>query len=152
MTPLDAATDALAVHRLTRLVTQDTFPPIKAARDAITELFPAEGTMIYDHDEQWDIIGLDYPDRVPVAGDRVAVESKLGLRVEGVAMSTPEGLAAVITRPHPIGELVTCTWCASVWVGFGAVLARAYVPRVWAPVARALAFSSLAGWGTSKLG
>ena len=42
-------------------------------------------------------------------------------------------------------ELLTCSWCLSVWIGAGAVLARAACPRVWDALARTLAFSAVAG-------
>lgn len=42
-------------------------------------------------------------------------------------------------------ELLRCSWCVSVWVGFGVVTVRAAVPRAWGPAARALALSSVAG-------
>lgn len=40
-------------------------------------------------------------------------------------------------------DLVTCRWCASVWVSFGVLAARRLFPRMWDPVARALALSSV---------
>jgi hypothetical protein len=42
-------------------------------------------------------------------------------------------------------ELLTCPWCLSAWIGAAAVLARAACPRVWDALARALAFSAVAG-------
>ncbi len=45
--------------------------------------------------------------------------------------------------PKP-AVLVTCRWCASVWIGFGVVAARRFAPRAWEPVARALALSAVA--------
>lgn len=85
-------TDALAVHRLTKLVTQDQ----------ITEQF---------REEVWE----DYP---------------------------PEST---------IGYLITCPWCVSVYVGVGVMILRATVPRVWDPLSRALAASSITGIIEEKL-
>lgn len=44
-----------------------------------------------------------------------------------------------------IAFAVTCPWCASMYVGAGVVVARKVAPRVWGPVAAALAFSAVAG-------
>lgn len=41
-----------------------------------------------------------------------------------------------------LGSVTSCRWCASVYVGFGVVAARRYLPRAWAPVAEALALSA----------
>lgn len=47
---------------------------------------------------------------------------------------------------HPLGELISCPWCSSVWVAVGVVAARRYAPRVWRPVATILAGSAVAGF------
>lgn len=44
-----------------------------------------------------------------------------------------------------IAYLITCPWCASMYIGAGVVIARRVAPRVWGPVAAALAFSAVAG-------
>ena len=44
-----------------------------------------------------------------------------------------------------LATLVTCSHCASVWVAFGVVAARRLTPRLWEPVAVALALSAVAG-------
>lgn len=44
-----------------------------------------------------------------------------------------------------IGTLVTCPWCASQWIAFGVVILRWKAPRLWDPIARALAASQIAG-------
>ncbi len=41
-----------------------------------------------------------------------------------------------------LATLVTCRFCASVWIGFGIVIARRRFPRQWAPIAEALALSA----------
>ncbi len=43
-------------------------------------------------------------------------------------------------------DLLNCPWCTSVWVSFGVVAARRSVPRLWDPVATALALSAVAGF------
>lgn len=48
-------------------------------------------------------------------------------------------------RAPKIAKLVTCQWCASVWVAFGVIAARGLFPRQWRQVARALALAAAAG-------
>lgn len=48
-------------------------------------------------------------------------------------------------EPPALVELLRCPWCLSVWVGAGVVAARALCPRVWDPIARALAASEVTG-------
>lgn len=43
-----------------------------------------------------------------------------------------------------IATLLTCRWCAGMWIGAGVVAARRLAPRAWAPVAEALAVASAA--------
>lgn len=42
--------------------------------------------------------------------------------------------------PWP-AKLVTCDWCAGVWVGFGVAVARLIAPGPWALIARGLAIA-----------
>lgn len=52
----------------------------------------------------------------------------------------------LIRSEHEVGaEFITCPWCVSVWIGFGVLAARRVAPRVWGPVAVALACSEVAG-------
>lgn len=44
-----------------------------------------------------------------------------------------------------LAQLIVCKWCSSAWLAVGVVVARRLFPRAWPPVARALAFSSVAG-------
>lgn len=85
-------TDALAVHRLARLVVTD-------------EIF-----------------------------DRPRAHVKASLHAAGYAKAV-EGLG--------------CEWCTGVWVAAAVTAARYVAPRVWQPVARALAAADLAGIVTS---
>jgi hypothetical protein len=41
-----------------------------------------------------------------------------------------------------LATLVTCRWCAGVWIAAGVVLARRVAPRQWAPVAEVLAVAA----------
>lgn len=45
----------------------------------------------------------------------------------------------------PWSELIDCPWCLSVWLGFGVALLRRVCPRLWDPIAHALAASAVTG-------
>lgn len=47
--------------------------------------------------------------------------------------------------PPKLAVLVTCPWCASFWLGLAVVALRRLFPRLWGPLAEALAFSAVAG-------
>lgn len=54
-----------------------------------------------------------------------------------------------ITEPAPTGwrylaEVVSCRWCAGVWVAGGVVAARRVTPRAWQPLSDVLALSAAA--------
>ena len=99
-------TDALAVHRLTRLVT----------KDAITQR-PREAVI-----------------RRAYRGPRM----RGGLSWEDYAHSDP--------HPPAIAKLVTCSWCAGVWMAAAVALCGAVLPeRLWTLVSRMLATASVAG-------
>jgi Protein of unknown function (DUF1360) len=83
---VEVAVDALAVHRLTRLVQDDEVP-----------FGPVRERLLDRH------------------SDRKAT------------------------------ELLTCPWCASMWIAAAVVLARHRCPRSWPWIARALAGSAVAG-------
>lgn len=48
-------------------------------------------------------------------------------------------------------KLIECPWCVSFWIGVGVVGARAVAPRQWQPLAKAFAFSAVAGIISSKV-
>ncbi len=48
-------------------------------------------------------------------------------------------------------ELSECPWCIGFWVACGVVAARRAVPRTWAPVAEAFAFSAVSGLLASEV-
>lgn len=52
---------------------------------------------------------------------------------------------------RPVGQLLDCPWCLSVWVGALVVLARRVYPRVWDPVAAVLAASAVTGIAAETL-
>jgi hypothetical protein len=104
--------DALAVARLTRLVTKDKIAdPLR--EHWIAEAFYATGITAPSP-------GLDW--------QQMAVLDPL----------TPKR-----------ASFITCPWCTSFWLAAGVVAARRLCPRLWSPVAEALAFSHLAGLGAN---
>lgn len=46
---------------------------------------------------------------------------------------------------HPLIELVDCPWCLGFWVSAGVVAADAVAPKLWRPLALALALSAAVG-------
>jgi hypothetical protein len=103
--------DALAVYRLTRLVTKDVIT--EKLREALV---------------------------------REAYAAKAGAEVE---LTSPIGIAWADFAEHDgnapkLATLITCRWCAGMWVALGVVAARAAAPALWDPIARALAFSAAA--------
>jgi hypothetical protein len=55
---------------------------------------------------------------------------------------TAEAVVSEMEDPPRLAQLVTCRWCAGVWIAGGVVLARAVAPRLWDPLAKALALSA----------
>jgi hypothetical protein len=103
--------DALAVCRLTRLVTKDVI--LKRPRDwFVREAYHFRG------------------DHIPGS-------------VEVDVYVTNDN------DPPKLATFITCPWCTSVWLSFGVVVLRWKAPRLWGPVARALAFSQLAGYAAN---
>lgn len=71
-------------------------------------------------------------------GDRATTERK---RTDGrswteIAMDDPDA--------PKLATLVTCRWCAGVWISLAAVLARRRAPRAWAALADVSALSAAA--------
>lgn len=113
-----AAMDAGAAYRLTRLVVADQLTA--EARDAVVRAaYEAAGARA--RQEQL------HPE----------VHTHPGAWAEQVVPNDPD--------PPKLAILVTCPWCAGMWVALGVVLARNVAPRWWGPLARALATSSLTG-------
>ncbi|MCU1455483.1 MAG: hypothetical protein JWN46_3629 [Acidimicrobiales bacterium] len=52
-----------------------------------------------------------------------------------------EAVEAVVDPPK-LARLITCRWCAGVWIAGGVVVARLVAPKAWDPVARGLALSA----------
>jgi len=57
---------------------------------------------------------------------------------------TAQQMVEDVERPPGLATLVTCRWCAGIWIAAGVGVARTVAPRTWAPVGRALALSAAA--------
>jgi hypothetical protein len=55
---------------------------------------------------------------------------------------TAQDLVEAVRDPPKLARLITCRWCAGVWIAGGVVAARLFAPGVWDPLAKGLAFSS----------
>lgn len=120
---MDAVTelliDVLAATRITRLVVEDTFPPVKALRDRIVANHSHERSTfqkVLDDDGTTNVVQIGHH-----------------------------------TEYDSVAELITCPWCAGFWVCMLVVLARRVAPGLWAPLAKAFAFSMVAGLIESKV-
>lgn len=124
--------DALAVFRLTRLITEDKVT--EKARDRFLRRFPATGGII-STDDGWTF---------QARGERTVAVDQLGLTVDvtgGVISDTD----AIVLAGHPLGYLATCAWCVSPYIAVAVVCARRWAPAAWNPVAKVLAASAVAG-------
>lgn len=68
------------------------------------------------------------------------------VRSAGAAPPEPDRTAQELVDgmddPPKLARLITCRWCAGIWIAGGVVLARSVAPRAWEPVAKGLAFSA----------
>lgn len=120
----DAFIDALACYRLTRLITKDTITA--PARGAVAEYAYATH---------------------PTAPNRPDPDA-----VRDWSLTTWAKYAADDERAPLLAELITCTWCTSIWVGFGVVAARTLAPRAWNKLATAFAMSAVASLVQTQIG
>jgi hypothetical protein len=74
------------------------------------------------------------------------VRRALGTDVDGAGDEGPSAQELVEDHSDPprIATLVTCRWCASVWIAVGVVGARRWMPSWGDPAARAFALSAVA--------
>lgn len=112
---LQAAEDALAAYRLTRLVTADT----------LTE--PLRRRFI-----AWTFAR---------SGQQLRVDDATGETVAEALHVAPINHGQQVPK---LATLITCRWCAGVYVCVGVVIARRRFPRLWQPVAEAAALSAAA--------
>lgn len=111
--------DAAATYRLTRLATADVIT--QPARERIIDA------------------------AYTAAGRREEAIAAWGSANEST--QSPEFWHDVVVldaEPPKLATLITCRWCAGMWVAFAVVVARTVAPRAWAPVRDALAFSTAA--------
>jgi hypothetical protein len=57
---------------------------------------------------------------------------------------TAQEVVESLTDPPRLATLVTCRWCAGMWIAAGVTAARLAAPRAWEPVSRGLALSAAA--------
>ena len=57
---------------------------------------------------------------------------------------TAQELVDSIEDPPRLATLITCRWCAGMWIAAGVTAARLVAPRAWEPVSRGLALSASA--------
>jgi hypothetical protein len=55
---------------------------------------------------------------------------------------TAEQLVEAVKDPPKLARLITCRWCAGVWIAGAVVAARTLVPGRWDPIAKGLALSA----------
>lgn len=55
---------------------------------------------------------------------------------------TAEEVVESLAHPPRLATLITCRWCAGMWIAGGVSVARALAPRAWAPLSRGLALSA----------
>ena len=119
MTALALDVDAVAAYRLTKLATDDVITQ-PAREAAIHHIYARAGRYVTACQLQEALsIGVDDPDRW-----------------QATALSDPD--------PPKLATLLTCRWCAGVWVAAGVTVARLAAPRVWDPIARGLTAAAAA--------
>lgn len=118
MDPLVLTVDALAAYRLTRLVTADVIAePVRRS-----------------------VVMRSMGDDAPDSDDAPAVDHPEAADVTPTALEVVESL----DDPPKLARLITCRWCAGIWIAGGVVAARRLAPRAWDPVATAMALSAVA--------
>lgn len=55
---------------------------------------------------------------------------------------TAQEVVESMADPPRLATLITCRWCAGMWIAGGVAAARVVAPRAWEPVSRALALSA----------
>ena len=100
MSGLRLAVQAAAAYRITRLLQEDSLPPLPGLRRKLNERLMREGL--------------------------TALEGELIY-------------------------MVNCPWCLGFWVSVAVLLADAVAPRLWRPLATALALSAAVGLARTKL-
>jgi hypothetical protein len=74
---------------------------------------------------------------------RMAVVRRAGAEVpEEAAVVTAQEVVAEMDEPPKLATLVTCRWCAGVWIAAAVTGARLLAPKAWDVAARGLALSA----------
>lgn len=79
---------------------------------------------------------------------RLLVEDELLAEPRDAVTRWADGRDTTLRRK--IGTLATCAWCCSAWSGLLVVASRRFVPRLWDPLAKALAYSAVTGLIASR--
>lgn len=110
--------DAVAVYRLTKLITDDSLT--QPLRDRIIEAgYIGEGR-----------------------GERAKASAQQRWGTDDWQEGDWQRVVEEDALPPKVAVLVTCRWCAGMWVSLGVVATRRLFPRAWPPLAEALAFSA----------
>ena len=126
----------LAAFRLTRLITKDSFPPIKAGRDWILRRWPSEDAVFLEDEVETDNPG------VLGFGRLRGTEVRVFLARHGEWMAE---------RGRSLGELVTCPWCAGMYVSAAVAGLMPSVSGFWAWLGTTLALSAAVGLIATRL-
>lgn len=119
--------DSLAAHRLTRLVTADTITqPLRDRVLAWAWHARAQEVLLTAHSAGLPSERTHDLRRLPEGWIQEAMETK------------------ALEDPPKLATLVTCRWCAGVYVAAAVTALRAVEPRGWGWVARGLACASAA--------
>ena len=125
----------LAATRWATLITRDSFGPIRQLREWVEFRWPDDDTVFLDSvvTETTDRSNPDVPEMRTWATPK-------GVDVFPVAAGEYRAV-----NPHPLGTLVSCVRCVSVWTGLAAtVVAMLVVPSVAVVVFAPFAFSQVA--------
>jgi hypothetical protein len=120
---------ALAVARLTRLVTQDSLT--QRIREWVLTRWPDDST--------------EFGDSEVTERGTDALGFRTGtLKTGRQVFRTSEAWYAV--DPYKSSELLTCDWCSSIWIGLAAAASHYFYPEITFWVALPLALSFVAAW------
>lgn len=137
--PLLLLVDLMAIWRLTRLVTRDDFPPVKAARDWILRRWPSDDAEFPDAE----VIRDGSPDDAEFGAATGTLATGVEVEWTGVSWQAVHG--------HWFGKLISCSWCASVWISAAVVALRFNVGNLWQWPAVILALAGAAALIASKV-
>ncbi len=123
----------------------------RSAADAATEVDVTPLELLVDAVAAYRLTKLVTDDEIteqPRAGVvRRSFEAN-GLEYDGdvdeTALDVVQRYRAEHGLPPKLATLLTCRWCAGVWIGAGVVAARRAAPRAWQPLAEALSLAAAA--------